>query len=84
MPQGDTTVGRSPDNDIVLDSQDVSRRHARLVCSRDGVRVHDLNSTNGTRVNDDPVRVSDLANGDEIAFGGMHMMVTIHRDGGER
>jgi hypothetical protein len=82
VPPGETTVGRSPDNDIVLDSPDVSRRHARLECTPNGVRVLDLNSTNGTRVNGEPVRISDLDQGDEIAFGGVRTTIAFHRDPG--
>lgn len=84
VPPGDTTVGRSPENDIVLDRPDVSRRHARLTCDRHGVRVEDLNSTNGTRLNGDPVRVADLSHGDELTFGGVRTTVTLHREGGNR
>jgi hypothetical protein len=64
-----TTVGRSPGNDLILDVSDVSRHHARL--ERDGgeLRVVDLGSTNGTRVNGEPVRVARLRPGDEISFG---------------
>jgi serine/threonine protein kinase len=42
------TLGRAPDNDVVLDHTDVSRHHARLEVAADGVyRITDLNSTNG-------------------------------------
>jgi hypothetical protein len=80
VPPGETTVGRSPDNDIVLDSPDVSRRHARLECTPNGVRVFDLNSTNGTRVNGEAIRVSDVDQGDELTFGGVRMTIAFHRD----
>jgi hypothetical protein len=78
VPPGTTSVGRSGDNDIVLDSPDVSRRHARIECGPGRIRVFDLNSTNGTRVNGDPIRVADVDNGDEIAFGGQRMSIEIH------
>ena len=88
LEDGTTTVGRAPDNRIVLDAADVSRRHARFELSRGRLRVHDLNSTNGTRVNGDPVRVSDIEDGDEILIGGQRMVVSVRargragRDGG--
>jgi hypothetical protein len=78
IPPGRTTVGRAPDNDIVLSSPDVSRRHARIESGRTGVRVEDLNSTNGTRVNGEPVRLADLDAQDEVAFGGQRFSVAIH------
>ncbi|MCC6525156.1 MAG: sigma 54-interacting transcriptional regulator [Polyangiaceae bacterium] len=44
------TVGRSDANDIVLDDEHVSARHARIVLGLDAPRVEDLGSTNGTFV----------------------------------
>ena len=78
VPPGSTSVGRSPENDIVLDSPDVSRKHARIECSGSGIRVYDLNSTNGTRVNGDAIRVSDLNNGDHLTFGGQQLVIEFH------
>ncbi|MBA2467860.1 MAG: DUF3662 and FHA domain-containing protein [Chloroflexia bacterium] len=83
VPPGTTSVGRSPENDIVLDFPDVSRRHARIDCGRDGVRVQDLNSTNGTRLNGDAIRVADVDDQDELAFGGQRLVIEFH-DGGRR
>lgn len=46
------TIGRSPDNDVRIDHPTVSRSHARIVQSREGVyTIEDLDSTNGTFVN---------------------------------
>ncbi len=78
VPPGTTSVGRAPENDIVLDSPDVSRRHARIECTRGGIRVHDLNSTNGTRVNGEAVRVADIGEQDEVSFGGQRLVVEMH------
>ncbi len=80
VPPGVTTIGRSPDNDIVLDCQDVSRRHARIESGPNGVRLHDLNSTNGTRVNSDAVRISDLDARDEVTFGQQRFRIEFHDD----
>jgi hypothetical protein len=64
-----TTVGRALDNDIVLEAGDISRHHARLELADDHLRVVDLNSTNGTRVNGKTVRTQSARTGDEVAFG---------------
>lgn len=65
-----TTVGRALDNDIVLESGDVSRHHARFEYVDDALRLVDLNSTNGTRINGKSVRAqSTVRAGDEITFG---------------
>lgn len=87
LDEGTTTVGRSPDNMIVLDASDVSRRHARFEFSDGRLRVHDLQSTNGTRVNGDPIRVSDVEEGDDILIGSQRMTVSLNSDrssGGRR
>lgn len=70
-----TTVGRSFDNDLVLDSADVSRHHARLDRSGAQLVVTDLGSTNGTRVNGHPVRSHLIQPGDEIVFGTVRVQV---------
>ncbi len=64
-----TTLGRALDNDIVLESGDISRHHARLEYANEQIRVVDLDSTNGTRVNGKSVRSQSVRSGDEVAFG---------------
>ncbi|HNN95834.1 MAG TPA: FHA domain-containing protein, partial [Pseudomonadota bacterium] len=49
-------IGRSSDADIQVDRDSVSRRHARLARSEQGWTVADLQSTNGTYVNNESVR----------------------------
>jgi predicted component of type VI protein secretion system len=65
------TFGRSDDNRAVLDSDDfVSGHHARIESTRDGVWLVDLDSTNGTWVNDERMsgRVR-LQDGDIVRIG---------------
>ncbi|CAA9545790.1 MAG: Adenylate cyclase [uncultured Thermomicrobiales bacterium] len=64
-----TSVGRSPDNDIVVDSAEVSRHHARLEYTHQGLTVIDVGSTNGTWVKGESVRSNHVRVGDEIVFG---------------
>jgi diguanylate cyclase (GGDEF)-like protein len=66
-----TSIGRDRENDIVLDSDSVSRRHAKIE-QRDGhFYLIDLDSTNGTFINDDaePVAAVQLRRGDQIKVG---------------
>ena len=63
---GPITVGRSPECDIHIDATGLSRLHARLVPVADGVLVEDLESTNGTFINDHRIRSHTLRIGDEI------------------
>lgn len=79
VPPGSSTAGRSSDNHFVIDAPDVSRKHARFELSSGRLRVYDLNSTNGTRVNGDAVRISDLESGDQIALGHQILRVSVNR-----
>ena len=76
IAEGSSSIGRSPENDVVLNAPDVSRRHARIERSGKHLRIYDLNSTNGTRVNGEAVHISDLEPGDEIRLGGQTLTVT--------
>lgn len=75
IAQGNTTIGRSSDNTIVLDSPDVSRRHARFERSGEQVRIYDLNSTNGTWINGEAVHISDIQPGDQIRLGKQELRI---------
>ena len=59
-------IGRHPDCDLVLDSNAVSRRHARIVADGDQFAVEDLGSRNGTFVNGERVQRQTLAQNDRI------------------
>lgn len=62
-------IGRLPECDLVVADSNVSRRHAELKRAGDGINIVDLGSTNGTRVNGQPVREHRLADGDKITVG---------------
>lgn len=63
-----TTVGRRPDNDIVLDDQTVSGQHAAFL-NLQNFYIEDLNSTNGVLLNGKKVSKRQLAHGDVIRIG---------------
>ena len=68
-PEGETTIGRSPDCGISLDDVTVSRKHA-VVSERDGAFVvEDQGSLNGTFVNRKRVESAQLEDGDELQIG---------------
>jgi DNA-binding winged helix-turn-helix (wHTH) protein len=80
LPEGEHVIGRDPDIAVMLDSTGVSRRHARLHVTGDSASIEDLQSKNGTFVND--VRVADrapLRDGDRLRFGSL---LTTFRRGG--
>jgi len=60
------TLGRKPDNDIVLDNAAVSGHHCRISESGGTWYVEDLNSTNGTFVNNKKVLKAGLKQGDSV------------------
>jgi ABC-type multidrug transport system ATPase subunit/CRP-like cAMP-binding protein/ABC-type multidrug transport system permease subunit len=62
----EVTIGRLPDNDLVLESRLVSGHHAIVRAAGAGFEVHDLGSSNGTYVNGAPVRTAALKDGDRI------------------
>src|SRR6478672_4040211 len=63
------TIGRAPDNMIVIDDPSVSSRHAQLEQVGDTYRLKDLDSTNGTKVNGVPITETVLRFEDRIRFG---------------
>jgi two-component system, cell cycle response regulator len=63
------TLGRDEGCDVVVEGMGVSRRHCRIRRRADGYSVEDLGSTNGTRVNDEIVETTDLADCDLISIG---------------
>jgi pSer/pThr/pTyr-binding forkhead associated (FHA) protein len=67
---GEVMVGRDPDCEARINSESISRRHCVLTEGNGGVRVLDLDSTNGTWINSQQVRTGWLQPGDilEIAY----------------
>jgi pSer/pThr/pTyr-binding forkhead associated (FHA) protein len=63
------TIGRGPDNTIVVNDPSISTHHAQLLLERDTYRLKDLDSTNGTRVNGKPVTEAVLRFDNRIQFG---------------
>ena len=63
------TIGRGPDNTIVVTDPSISTHHAQLLLEGDTYRLKDLDSTNGTRVNGKPVTETVLRFDDRIRFG---------------
>jgi adenylate cyclase len=69
------TIGRSSDNDVVLRDFSVSRHHARVEEKDGELRVVDLDSTNGVRVNEDFVPAGSFAVGDRLGVGSFELLV---------
>jgi Protein of unknown function (DUF3662)/Inner membrane component of T3SS, cytoplasmic domain len=63
------TIGRLPECDIVVSDPGASRRHATIALEDREYVLTDLGSTNGTLVNEEPVGVQVLSDGDRITIG---------------
>ena len=76
------TIGRLPDNMIVIDNPAVSGRHARVYQEGSHYVLEDLTSTNGTFVNDKPIARHTLLEGDVVLIGKQSLVFT--QRGGEQ
>lgn len=63
------TIGRAPGSDILLTEPSVSRNHARIFREGGHYWLKDLESANGTTLNDKKVKLQMLGDGDKISFG---------------
>ncbi len=76
------SIGRLPDNHVVIDNPAVSGRHARVYREGDHYVLEDLKSTNGTFVNDKPIARHTLLEGDVVLVGKHTLSFT--QQGGEQ
>ena len=65
----DVSIGRKPDNDIVIDNPAVSGHHCKITIAGESFFVEDLNSTNGVFLNAKKIMKSGLKNNDVIGVG---------------
>ena len=69
------TIGRAPDNDIPIDNLAVSNYHARVYVEAGSLVVEDLNSLNGSFLNDIRIERAMLKDGDTILIGKHEILV---------
>ena len=77
------TIGRALDNDIILESAEVSRHHARIEYRGSGFTIVDLGSTNGTLVNGVASTEHELEHGDRITMGNITLEFLPYTASGE-
>jgi type II secretory pathway predicted ATPase ExeA len=71
---GRLVIGRTPDNDLQIDSKFISRHHCQIVTQMDSCLIEDLNSTNGIYVQSRRVRRHNLNDGDVVQVGQHEIM----------
>ena len=86
LPAGrSSVVGRAVTSDISLYDPTISRRHAELTPTAEGIRVQDLGSSNGTFINGTKIESGLLTPGDSVTFGKVvcHVLTTDPRPAAE-
>ena len=78
LREGANVVGRGQDAQFRLPDTGVSRRHLEIRWDGQVALLSDLNSTNGTTVNNAPVQEWQLADGDVIRLGHSEIVVRVH------
>ena len=74
------TIGRNKNSDIYINNLGVSKKHARIV-RRNGVYIiEDLNSTNGTLLNNERIAKAKLTGNDVVTLG-KHTLLISSQDG---
>lgn len=74
--QKEVSIGRSPDNAVVIDNPAVSHYHARVFNEEGRLMLEDFGSLNGTFVNGQRVKMVTLKPGDSVAIGKHTIVVT--------
>jgi predicted component of type VI protein secretion system len=74
------TVGRNPEADVFLDNEGISRDHLKIERTPGGFVAEDLNSANGTFVNDQPIKKQYLRHEDVIRIGKFSLWLSVEED----
>ncbi len=77
LPYGIHVLGRGSEASVQVEHEDVSRRHAELIVSPDGVVVRDLESKNGVRIDGEPITgPTKVTHGQVIALGDLALTLS--------
>jgi pSer/pThr/pTyr-binding forkhead associated (FHA) protein len=72
---GPVVIGRAPECDIAVAADEISRRHALIKPTPDGLSVEDLGSSNGTFINNKRVQQGFLNPGDELRLDAVRFIM---------
>ena len=73
--KSEISIGRSANNDIQIDNLSVSVTHAKIIKHPDHYTIEDLNSTNGTLLNDQQIQKAKLSSNDIVTIGKHHLQI---------
>ncbi len=71
------TIGRRTDNQVVLDGDNISRNHVAIERKSGKYFVCDLDSANGTHLNEERVSLAELRDGDRLRIGNFTLTVSL-------
>ena len=74
---GVVTIGRSPDNVLIIDDGSVSSFHAKIDTSSAGIYLTDLFSSNGSFVNGSRIMTHKLEHGDQVRLGNVQCVFSL-------
>ncbi len=74
-----TVVGRGPDVDLAFDDETLSRQHASIEFAEGGLRLRDLGSLNGVRINGAEVKWGELKHGDRFQLGDLAFQLILEK-----
>ncbi|TFD41294.1 FHA domain-containing protein, partial [Cryobacterium sp. TMT2-10] len=77
LPVGNSTIGRIPGNDVVLNDELVSKRHVRVEVGPGSIEIVDLNSANGILVDGGLLSRVRLVTGQSIVLGDTELAATL-------
>jgi len=75
-----TKIGRSFDNDLILQYPQISRKHAELRFTQGHFEIVDVGSTGGTSVNGNKITNHTLSKGDVITLVNLHLVFGLNAD----
>ncbi|WP_320170668.1 FHA domain-containing protein [Maridesulfovibrio sp.] len=71
LDKTETSIGRGPQNTSVISHSSISRNHALITSTDEGLIIKDTGSTNGVWINGERTTEARLGNGDTVAFGSL-------------
>jgi two-component system cell cycle response regulator len=80
LEQGEHVIGRGLGVAVRLIDDGISRKHARVVQVGEKLYIEDLQSSNGTFVNGDPIKTAELHDGDKIRLGSTTVLKFSYQD----